>query len=124
MFPATQEFVVGSLGITLLLLAWLHHSVDRNPRVLRYEGVLGVVTVFSRYSFTVYVLHHVVHLWPLWIYGAFSGPEPTFYWRNAMPVWAAAVLGVVFLVCCYGILRGLGPDRTFGIESCMRWLCD
>ena len=124
MFPPTIEYVLGTLGMTLMLLGLTHRFVDHNPRALRWHGLLNIAKTFSRYSFTIYVLHHVVHLWPLWIYGLANGFEPTYFWMKAMPITTSILLALVFLTCCYGILRRLGPDRTYGIESWMRWLCD
>lgn len=124
MFPPTIEYVLGTLGMTLMLLGLTHRFIDHNPRALRWQGLLNIAKTFSRYSFTIYILHHVVHLWPLWIYGWANGFEPTFFWMKAMPIATSILLALVFLACCYGILRQLGPDRTYGIESWMRWLCD
>lgn len=124
MFPATIEYVLGTLGMTLMLLGLTHRFIDHNPRALRWQGLLNIAKTFSRYSFTIYILHHVVHLWPLWICGLANGFEPTYFWMKAMPITTSILLALVFLACCYGILRRLGPDRTYGIESWMRWLCD
>jgi hypothetical protein len=33
-------------------------------------------------------------------------------------------LAAVFLVACGLVLRLLGPGRNWGLERCMRWLCD
>ena len=124
MFPPTIEYVLGTLGMTLVLLGLTHRFVDRNPRVLRWQGLLNIAKTFSRYSFTIYVLHHVVHLWPLWFYGVANGVEPTYYWMNAFPITTSIPLALGFLTCCCIILQRLGPERSYGIESWMRWVCD
>ena len=124
MYPSTTVYVLGTLGMTLMLIGLAHHGVDFNPRALRYGGLLSIAKTFSRYSLTIYVLHHVVHLWPLWIYGLVTGNDPTEFWMKAMPISVSIPLALLFLAGCYGLLRWLGPDRTYGIESWMRWLCD
>lgn len=124
MFPPTIEYVLGTLGMTLMLLGLTHRLIDHNPRALRWNGLLNIAKTFSRYSFTIYILHHVVHLWPLWIYGWANGYEPTHFWMKALPITTSIPLALAFLACCYGALRQLGPERTYGIESWMRWLCD
>lgn len=124
MFPPTLEYVACTLGIALILLGVGHRYVDCNPRALLLSGPLDVAKTFSRHSFTIYVLHHFVHLWPLWLYGVATGNEPTEFWMKAMPIAGSIPLALVFLAACYGILRWLGPERTYGIESWMRWLCD
>lgn len=124
MFPATIEYVACMLGLTLVLLGLMHRYVDLNPRVAPHRVVLKVPRAFSRYSFTIYVLHHIVHLWPLWIYAVVAGQEPTYYWRIAMPLAVSIPLALLFLLCTYGLVRVLGDERNYGIEACMRWLCD
>ena len=124
MFPATIEYVLATMGMALLLFGWLHQVVDRNPNSLRQNGMLNIAKTFSRYSFTIYVVHHFVHLWPMWIYAVAKGQETTFYWQKAMPVAVSLPLGFLFLAACYFAFRKIGPDRRLGIEGWMRWLCD
>jgi len=123
-FPATIEYVLGTIGMTLVAFAVLIVFVDRNPRAGEYRGLLNIAKTFSRYSFSIYVLHHLVHLWPLWIYGIMQGQEPTYYWKKAMPVSVSVPLAIIFLVGCFFLFRKLGPERRIGIEGWMRWLCD
>jgi uncharacterized membrane protein len=124
MFPPTLVYVTATLGTVLMLLGLGHQFVDRNPRAQRFTSLLRITKTFSRYSFTIYVLHHLIHVWPLWIYGMVMGQETTFYWRMAMPPSTSLALAFTFLVLCYAVLRWLGPERTYGIEAGMRWLCD
>jgi peptidoglycan/LPS O-acetylase OafA/YrhL len=102
----------------------MHLYVDLNPAVASYQNALKVPKAFSRYSFTIYILHHIVHVWPLWVYATATGQEPTAVWMKAMPLTASIPLAVLFLFCVYGLVRVLGDDRNYGIEACMRWLCD
>ncbi len=124
MFPPTIEYVLATAGMALFLFGVLHLWVDQNPNRRRFEGVLNITKSFSRYSLTIYVLHHVVHLWPLWIYGLATGNEPTHFWRIAMPTSISLPLAFLFLLCCYLWFCWRGPDERRGIESWMRWLCD
>jgi hypothetical protein len=124
MFPPTLAYVLGMLGVSLLLFGALHQHIDRNPRSARFQSLLNIAKTFSQYSLTIYLLHHMVHIWPLWIYGVLTGNDPTHFWMNAMPLTVSIPLALLFMVCCYCMLRWIGPDRNFGIESWMHWLCD
>ena len=124
MFPPTTEYVLGALGMAMTLLSLGHRFVDLNPAAQRFTGALGVARTFSGCSLTIYVLHHLVHVWPLWAYGLAQVGEPTEYWGKALPVWSSMALAAVFLVACWLVLRLLGPGRSWGLERCMRWLCD
>lgn len=124
MFPATIEYITCTLGLALMLLGLMHLYVDLNPAVASNQSVLHVPKAFSRYSFTIYILHHIVHVWPLWVYAMITGQEPTDLWMKAMPLTASIPLAVLFLFCAYGLVCVLGDERNYGIEACMRWLCD
>ncbi|MBK9387639.1 MAG: DUF1624 domain-containing protein [Planctomycetes bacterium] len=123
MFPPSLAYVAGSLGLAMLVLAWL-------PRVLpngdhRTARTLQLVArTFSRHALTLYLLHHVVHLWPLWIAAGLDGEEPTAYWRAASSTPAAGLLAACFLIASYAGLRWMDRHGRRGIEDLMRWLCD
>jgi hypothetical protein len=124
MFPPTTEYVLGALGLAMALLSVGHRFVDLNPASRRFTGVLAIAKTFSGYSLTIYVLHHLVHVWPLWAFGLSRTGEPTEYWGKAMGVAPAMALAAAFLACCWLLLRALGPGRSWGLERCMRWVCD
>ncbi|MEZ6068386.1 MAG: heparan-alpha-glucosaminide N-acetyltransferase domain-containing protein [Planctomycetaceae bacterium] len=124
MFPPSTEYVASTLGMGLILLGLLHRFVDQSPRDLSGSGALRLAKVFSRNAFTLYIAHHVVHLWPLWIVASFEGRETTYHWRRALPLGWSMTLAAAFLLLTYVLLRRVDPDRRYGIEGWMRWLCD
>jgi hypothetical protein len=124
MFPPTTEYVLGMLGMAIGLLAILHRSVDLAAHPPVPPGMLRLAQAFSRHSLSIYVLHHIVHLWPLWIAAVAQGEEPTAYWRVAMPTWLSLTLAAAFLALCAVVLMRLGSRQAWGLERCMRWLCD
>lgn len=124
MFPPTSEYVLTTVGTGLLTISLGHRWIDLNPGLNKDAWWVGVATTFSRHSLTIYLLHHVVHIWPLWIYGAYAGSEPTEFWRTAMPVSLAVTLAVVFLLLSYFLLRWMERTGRGGAEQWMRWLCD
>lgn len=123
MFPPTIEYVLATIGMASLLFGLTHRWIDRNRSRFFTAGMLDVTKTFSQYSFTIYVVHHMVHLWPLWVYGFIMDHE-NYYWKEAMSLSWSLPLAVLFLVVCYFVLRRIGPDRRLGIEGWMRWLCD
>ncbi|MFN7843016.1 MAG: heparan-alpha-glucosaminide N-acetyltransferase domain-containing protein [Pirellula sp.] len=123
MFPPTIEYVMATIGMASLLFGLTHIWIDRNRTRFFTDGMLDITKTFSQYSFTIYVVHHMVHLWPLWIYGYIMEHEK-YYWQEAMGLGWSMPLAVLFLVVCYFVLRRIGPDRRLGIEGWMRWLCD
>ena len=124
MFPPTVEYIIATIGMACLLFGLLHRWIDRYRSWVLPETMSDLIKTFSRYSFTIYLVHHMVHLWPLWIYGYVTGHETTYYWEKAMSLSWSMPLAVLFLVTCYLVLRKIGPDRRLGMEGWMRWLCD
>lgn len=124
MFPASPEYVCGTLGFALLAFAGLHAWVDRRGGLAGVPAVLPVARTMSKYSLSMYLLHHVLHLWPLWVYGWLAGDEPTEFWREALPVGWSLGLVPVCLGVCYLLFRGAERWHWPTTESLMRWLCD
>jgi hypothetical protein len=124
MFPASTPWTLRAIGVCLLLLAITHRLVDHGDFQARHDRFSGLVELFSRYSLTIYVVHHLVHLWPVWIMDLASGRDVTESWRQVMPTGWALALGIAYLVATWLVLRWLGPSRRVGLESAMRWLCD
>jgi hypothetical protein len=124
MRPSSVTYVFGTLGLGLMLSGLMLRYVDGTDFPRRHPQALSIAKTFSRYAFTIYVLHHVAHVTPLLLYGQITQGHPYYYWTTAMPFWAAFSYALVFLATCYFLLRWLGPERTYGIEAGMRWLCD
>ena len=124
MYPASTVYAIGTLGMTLTLFVIFHRWIDLSRKFDRSQGVLAVAGTFSRHSLSVYLLHHVVHIWPLWIYGMSVAREPSRYWGNALPWTISLPLAGAFLILCYFVLRFMQKHETPTIESLMRWLCD
>jgi hypothetical protein len=124
MFPASLEYVMGVLTIALILIPTLHYLVDRRAAFARIPTVLNFCRTMSQHSFTIYILHHVLHLWPLWFLAMFQNRETTHYWANALSLeWSAALAPVCFLAC-YLIVRLLALWSLPTMESAMRWFSD
>lgn len=124
MFPPSLEYVTASIGFCLLGFCGLHDRIDRRMPESWLAGVRSLAAVFSRYSLTIYLLHHVVHLWPLWIYGLMMGQEPTEYWGQATTPAMATVLAILFLAGSLLMVKWFEKSDTQGVEAWMRWLCD
>jgi uncharacterized membrane protein len=125
MYPATTNYILGMLGLTLLCLAVLHRWIDRDERVTGDGAVLAFFRRYGYFALTVYILHHMVHLWPLWLYAVFTGKEdPTAYWRNATSTPVALALTAAFIVLCYFGLILLERHKKLSVEWWMRWLCE
>jgi uncharacterized membrane protein len=123
-FPASTEYVVGMLGFVLLLVvlaqAWQHSATSTASRWWN-----RMLRRFSNSSLTLYVVHHMAILWPLWLYGAFrSDDDTTYYWRNAMPTLPALALSLLLIGACYALCGWLARHPRYSLETIMRHWCD
>jgi uncharacterized membrane protein len=121
MFPATTAYVLGMAGAVLLLASVLHRVIDvpgRSGPILRLAGAM------SRHSLSLYVLHHVAHVWPLWVAGAVAAGETTALWQVAMPVGTAVAWATAFLVVAAWLARRMDGPGAPSLERLLRWLCE
>jgi uncharacterized membrane protein len=124
-FPASTAYVLGMSGFCLLGLMLLNRWLDQRDEIAATGPIITIFKRYSVFSLTVYVVHHMVILWPLWIAAAWDGQEDlTGYWRQAMTTPQAFGLAMVFLIVCYFLLVLLERHPKFALESVMRWLCD
>lgn len=132
MFPPSPSYLLGTLAAGFLLLGSLHALVDMptppaassRPRVVLPPRITAYFNRISRHSLSIYLLHHVVHIWPLWVYGVATAGEPTAHWQSFMPAWAAAILALAFYAVCGPLFAWLDERGFPTAESVMRWVCD
>jgi uncharacterized membrane protein len=124
MFPPSAEYITRTLGATLLLLAAGHQWLDRQPLRSAWFARQSFFETLSKHSLSIYLLHHIVHIWPLWIYGVATGNEPTHFWRIAMPIAWSLPLSLACVLGCYALFAIADRWRLPSLEDAMRWLCD
>lgn len=132
MFPASPTYIAGTLAAAFFLLGALHRLVDvpptgsarQTPQVTVAPRITAFFNRMSRHSLSIYLLHHVVHIWPLWVYGVTHSGEPTEIWQSLMPTWASGLLGVAFFAACEPLFTWLDRRGLPTAESVMRWICD
>ncbi len=105
-----------------LAAAVLHSLLDGQRD--RQGWLLDWATPLSRHALSMYLLHHVVHVWPLWVWGAATAGEATALWQVAMPPAASLVLAAGFLIGAAFFFHCVDRRRIPSTESLMRWLCD
>jgi uncharacterized membrane protein len=124
MFPPSVEFVCWTLGFAILCLLIVHRCVDQTKWLGLDSRLIAYARPLSHHSLSIYLLHHVVHLWPLWVYGVATGHEATYYWRQSVAEMISVPLAFVFIILCYGLFRWLERHDYPTVERLMRWLCD
>jgi len=122
MFPASTAYVLGTLGLVLVAATLLHRAVDGpEPRL---AWLTRWTRPLSRHALSVYLLHHLVHVWPMWIAGLAARGDAAAFWQVAVSPLTASLLAVVFLVVAALIFKEVDRRKLPSAESLMRWLCD
>lgn len=123
MFPASTAYILGSTALALGSLMLLHALLDRPVASGWRERIAAWTGPFSRHSFSIYVLHHLVHVWPLWI-ADLTGDADATCWQTALPASAALALGAACIVGCGLLFVWVDRLRLPSLERLMRWVCD
>jgi uncharacterized membrane protein len=122
MFPPTTAYVLGTLGLGMLAAYLLHARLDGRsgvpPAWMRVTGAM------SRHSLSLYLLHHVAHVWPLWAWGSLVSDDPTSFWQVAMPMPAAIGAAIAFLGVAAWVALRMDRPGVPSAEAALRWLCD
>lgn len=94
MFPPSVEYMTGMIGVEMVVFCLAIWWIDQKQKLSRYPRMLGFCQIMSRYSFSAYIIHHLLHVWPLWVVGYFSTNPTIYYWRLAMS-WEWAMLLII-----------------------------
>ena len=122
MFPASPAFIAGTMGFVLLAIVTTRFLIDLFPGAWISAKVW--VTTLSRHSLSIYLLHHIAHLWPLWLFGIWNGQQPTEFWQNATSPAISLGLAIVFIFAAAFLFRWIDQRKVPTMETLMRWLCD
>ncbi|WCM27415.1 heparan-alpha-glucosaminide N-acetyltransferase domain-containing protein [Sphingomonas sp. QA11] len=121
-YPASPQFLLLTLGVAALLLAWLDNQ-------LRYGRIYQVVATFGRTPLFYYVLHflaaHIIATaWAFIIYGAaastfiflpypsIGGPAGLFPKDFGHSLWAVYMVWIIVLTVCYPVCRRYARARS------------
>ena len=126
MFPASTAYLLGTLATVIGAFAIVHPVLDRPGDDGRDRGrwLRAWAEPLSRHALTIYLLHHAVHVWPLWAWSLATTGEATALWQAAMPAGWSLGLAVAFLLATAVVLKRLDRRRLPTAEALMRWLCD
>ena len=128
MFPASTSYLLRAIGLSTLSLCVLYFVVDkkRNEKThsRTYRKLIHSFGVISKHSLSIYLLHHAIHLWPLWMYGLLTAGEPTAHWQKLTPVFLSTALALLFCAVCVPAFLIIDKYRVPTVESVMRWIGD
>jgi uncharacterized membrane protein len=125
MYPASTPYVLATLGFSLLSLALLHRWIDQAGGLSKDSALATFFRRYSYFALTAYLVHHAVHLWPLWAYAIWKGKtDPEYFEGSAMDTPLALLLALAFIVAFYFVAIALEHRRRYSFEGFMRWICE
>lgn len=123
-YPASTTLVVGTLGVTLLGLWVLYCGLDSRD-IFPGGAVLSFFRRYGRFSLTTYIMHHVAHVWPLYLLAAWRGKRSSWsYYGEAVSTPVVLMLALLFVAGFYVVLVVLERRRKYSFEGFLRWLSE
>ncbi|MFM8583493.1 MAG: heparan-alpha-glucosaminide N-acetyltransferase domain-containing protein, partial [Planctomycetaceae bacterium] len=122
MCPPSVSYLLGTVGLAVVVLATLRWWLELRPQATEPGRFVKTCGVLSRHSLSIYVLHHVVHIWPMWLWATWQGLEATIYWQQALSMPAAVAAAVGFLALCAWLFPKLEQAGIPTLETALRWL--
>ncbi len=122
MFPPSIPYLLGTLGTSIVVLMVVQRVLNKDAE--RWKMYIQYISPLSRYSLSIYLLHHIVHLWPLWLYGKTVLGDTTGLWQVAMPPVFSLAFAVGFLFLITVLFHWVYQHQIPTIETFMRWVCD
>jgi uncharacterized membrane protein len=109
-YPASTTYLLIMLGATLIAFTGLWLLLDaKKTSTARTKWTRGRLALpiqrYSRYSLSTYIIHHTVHLYPLYLVGWLKMGDRWYYYADAMPIWMALLLWLVFVVIFYYVIK-------------------
>jgi len=117
-YPASTAFILGALGLVLLGL-WAFHVL------LDYGGTdgFGWLARYGRFSLSTYVIHHAVHVWPMYAVALAAGPgDIERFYGNAISTPLALFLAFAFIMVFAPVLSAWEKrGGRWSFEHFLRW---
>jgi len=123
-YPASTTFIFGTTGI-LLAGFWILFIIFDSKQKTANGRHWIFLKRYSRFSLTTYIVHHAIHVWPLYLLALYEGRSDIWwYFEDAMSTPTALILSLLFIICFYGILILMEKRRKYGFEGMIRWLSE
>lgn len=103
-YPDTTAMIFVQLGLCLVAFSGLQHFDSNQEVSSKYKKIFSWSSLFSKYSLTIYIVHHFILLWPLWIMGYMQGDREMYY-ANAATAGFGLFAGTILLIVLYKIIQ-------------------
>ena len=120
-YPASTTYVIGMIGFIMLAFWFLWRRFDRNDSYIPNRK--GFINLYSKYSLTTYVVHHAVHIWPIYILAARTPNRDIWYfYQDAVSTPIALLLTFIYILGFYYVLKFIDAHKAFNLEGFLRKL--
>jgi uncharacterized protein len=119
-YPASTSFILLAVGVNVVLFVIFFYFFDLKERKKEDNLFLIFCNRYSRYALTAYVVHHVLFLWGLIAYAAYT--RELFRWQHygyIMPTHYSLLVVLLFVILFYIII--VAWDKREGRYS-FEWL--
>ena len=116
-YPLTVSFFCFSIGLAMVSFSLLYFLFDTKAKDAVGGAWRVAVERFSKYSLSIYVFHHCLHLWPLFILGWLRQGDKDAYYGELLSFPQAIVLGCLCVILChFGVKIWDAKGGKYGME--------
>ncbi len=122
-YPASTTFTISMLGFILVAFWILQRRFDLGEPTT--PGKRNFFSLYSKFSLTTYVVHHAVHIWPIYLLAALTpNRDIWYYYQDALSTPMAVILTIMYIVGFYFVLIFLDTRKAFSLEGLLRKLSE
>jgi len=123
LYPASTTYTIGKIGFMLLAFWLLQWLFDLRESSKPAGG--NFITLFSKFSLTTYVIHHAVHVWPIYLLAVLNRRGDIWhFYQNTVSTPVAFGMTIVFIVIFYFALKILDTKKHLSLEGILRRLSE
>ncbi len=123
-YPAAPSYLLWMLGVDWAMLALLWLVLDAPTAPLRASWQKTpwhtISTLFSQHALSLYILHHSVHLWPIYLAGWLWTGDRWYFYADAMSLPTALTFAAFFGLAVWPLLRSWQLGNGYNLEWALR----
>lgn len=119
-YPCSTTMLLLQIGLCLILFTITQYFDGDNIAKFNESKALIMARLLSSYSLTIYIMHHVVILWPVWLLGYLHG-DISLYYTNMFSAMISLIAASILLILLFAILITFNRyNRLVSIEYLMK----
>lgn len=119
-YPCTTTMLLLQIGLCFILFTITQYFDGNNIAKFKASKSLIIARLLSSYSLTIYIIHHIIILWPVWLLGYLHGDISLYYTDlfSAKMSLISAMMLLMLLLVLISVLKK--HNKLVSIEDLMK----